>query len=276
MANSTTSPAAPKRALRGSDVDSMITGEGVLIDVPATSVASLVIAAIIDYIVIFSGFVLATLALSWLGGSVTEAQAAIIGILLTVTGFLVVPVGVELLTRGRSLGKLVMKLRVVRDDGGPITFRHAFVRGLVGIIEIWLLMGVPAVVSAMLSTRAKRIGDLAAGTYVVREETAMRLQPGPWMPPALIPWASGADMGALPDGVAMQIRQYLTRTDMLSPVAREQVGRALLAEVMPRVSPPPPPGAPMDAVLAAVLAERRKRDRERLQREAALRARVLR
>ena len=83
-------------------------------------------------------------------------------------------------------------------------------------------------------------------------------------------------MGALPDGVAMQIRQYLTRTDMLSPVAREQVGRALLAEVMPRVSPAPPPGAPMDAVLAAVLAERRKRDRERLQREAALRARVLR
>ena len=77
---------------------------------------------------------------------------------------------------------------------------YEIVRGLIAIVEIWTLNGIPAVICAMISTRAKRIGDLAAGTYVVREETAMKLAPAPWMPPALIPWATGADMAALPDG----------------------------------------------------------------------------
>lgn len=274
----TTSPAKPapaKRALRGADVDRLVTGEGVLIEVPPTSVASLVIAAIIDYVVIFGVYIGSILALSRVASSMSAAQSAVVTIVLTVSAFLVVPVGIEVWSRGRSLGKLVMKLRVVRDDGGPITFRHAFVRGLIAIVEIWTLNGIPAVICAMISTRAKRIGDLAAGTYVVREETAMKLAPAPWMPPALIPWATGADMAALPDGLAMQIRQYLLRTGSLSPAAHEQIGRDMLGRVLPLVAPPPPREAPVDAVLAAVLGERRRRDRERLQREAALRNRLL-
>ena len=47
--------------------------------------------------------------------------------------FLGYPVAMETLTRGRTLGKMALGLRVVRDDGGPITFRQALVRGLVGL-----------------------------------------------------------------------------------------------------------------------------------------------
>lgn len=253
----------------------MVTGEGVLIDIPPTSVASLIVAGIIDYVVTIAVFLGAIFAVGAIGSGFTVAQSAVAFVLLTVGIYLALPVAVETLTRGRSLGKLVMKLRVVRDDGGPITFRHAFVRALVAVVEIWMFSGIPAVLCSMMSTRAKRIGDLAAGTYVVREETAMKLAPAPWMPPALIPWASGADMAALPDGLAMQIRQYLGRAAALSPAARDRLGRELLAQVLPRVSPPPPREAPLDAVLAAVLGERRRRDRERLQREAAVRRRLL-
>ena len=56
------------------------------------------------------------------------AHVALVGTLVVV--FLVFPTTVETLTRGKSLGKLVFGLRAVRDDAGPITFQHAFVRAL--------------------------------------------------------------------------------------------------------------------------------------------------
>lgn len=267
--------AAPKRALRGVDDDRLVTGEGVLIDVPATSVGSLILAALIDAVGVALVLVVFSFISAAFASNISAAQVSILSLVLGVLLTLVIPVTVETLTRGRSLGKIILKLRVVRDDGGPITFRHAFVRGLVGVIEIWTLYGIPAIISAMVSTRAKRLGDFAAGTYVVREETSMKLAPGPVMPPALALWASTADMVAMPDGLALQIRQFLMRATTLTPAAHDQVGRALLAQVLPLVSPAPPPQAPLDSVLAAVLAERRRREERRLTREAQLRQRLL-
>ena len=76
----------------------------------------------------------------------------------------VVPTTVETLTRGKSLGKAAFGLRAVRDDAGPISFQHAFVRALVGFVEIYATGGSAAFFSAMMSSRGKRLGDYAAGT----------------------------------------------------------------------------------------------------------------
>ena len=70
---------------------------------------------------------------------------------------------------GRTIGKFVLGTRTVRDDAGPISFHHAFVRHLVAVVEIWVFSGVPALVSALVSPKGKRLGDYAAGTYVVRD-----------------------------------------------------------------------------------------------------------
>ena len=66
-------------------------------------------------------------------------------------------------------GMPVYFLHVVADDGGPERFRHAFVRGMAGFLECWLLLGVPALITSMLSARGKRLGDIFAGTFVLRE-----------------------------------------------------------------------------------------------------------
>ena len=63
------------------------------------------------------------------------AQVAFVGTLVVV--FLVFPTTVETLSRGKSLGKWAFGLRTVRDDAGPISFQHAFVRALVGFVEIY-------------------------------------------------------------------------------------------------------------------------------------------
>jgi hypothetical protein len=187
----------------------------------------------------------------------------------------VLPTTVETLTRGRSVGKLATGLRTVRDDAGPIGFRQALTRALVGFVEIWVLVGVPALVSGLVSNKGKRLGDYAAGTYVVRERVQMTLPPPPMMPPQLAGWAAGADIARLPDGLAMAARQFLMRAPLLSPQSRATLGVQLRDELVTYLAPQPPPGIHPELVLAAVIADRRRRDSIRLQRDADLRRRLI-
>jgi hypothetical protein len=95
------------------------------------------------------------------------------------------------------------------------------------------------------------------------------------MPPPLAQWAAGADLAALPPGLAIAVRQFLGRAQGLTPASRHELGQALLRSVLPHVSPPPPVGFHAEYVLAAVIADRRRRDGERLAREDQRLARIL-
>ena len=76
----------------------------------------------------------------------------------------------ETLWRGRTLGKAAMGLRVVGVDGTTVRFQQAFLRAAVGLVDFFLIpIGFVAVVSVLLSPRDQRLGDMAAGTLVVRE-----------------------------------------------------------------------------------------------------------
>lgn len=256
--------------------DDLVTGEGVALDLPAASVGLRLASGLIDVVATMVVLVVAFLLLNI--AAVPANDEALFGaatVLAIMLGFVVWPTTIETLTRGRSLGRLATGLRVVRDDGGPISFQHALVRALIGIVEIYAVTGAAAFFSMLLSTRGKRLGDYAAGTYVVRERVRLRLPAPVPMPPQLAGWARGADLTSLPTGTALAVRQFLQRSATLDPVAREQVGRSLLADVAPHLAPPPPAGAPPVMVLAAVVAERRERDLARLRRDDALRRRLL-
>ena len=222
-------------------------------------------------LLLVAGFI--TVSLVFSGTSDAVGQTVVI---LMVVGVTVgVPTVVETVTRGRTLGKLALGLRVVRDDGGPITARHALTRALVGWPEVYLLGGAGALVSSLISPRAKRLGDMAAGTYVVSQRASMRLLPPPVMPPPLAQWAAGADLAALPPGLAIAVRQFLGRAAGLTPASRHELGQSLLRSVLPHVSPAPPAGVHAEYVLAAVIADRRRRDTERLAREDYRREQLL-
>jgi len=256
--------------------DDLVTGEGVALDLPAASLGLRIASGLIDVLVTLVTLVTLFVLLSV--AAAPFADQALFGaatVLTTVLAFLALPTALETLTRGRSVGKLALGLRTVRDDGGPISFQHALVRALIGFVEIYALSGAPAFFSIMLSTRGKRLGDYAAGTYVVRERVPLRLPLPPPMPPQLASWARRTDLATLPTGTALAVRQFLARLTSLDPVSRERVGRALLADVLPHVAPPPPPGAPPELVLMAIVAERRERDLARLRRDDELRARLL-
>ncbi len=254
--------------------DDLVTGEAVALDLPPASLGIRLASGLVDVLstvalllaVIFTFLVAALQA----DGALTHV--ALVGTMVVV--FLVYPTTVETLSRGKSLGKWAFGLRAVRDDAGPISFQHAFVRALIGVVEIYVFTGVPAFFSAMLSSRGKRLGDYAAGTYVVRERIRLRLEPPPLMPPELAGWARAADVAALPTGLALAVRQFLARLPGLDPGSRASVGTTLAQQVATYVAPPPPPGTPPEAFLAAVIATRRERDQARLGRERAIRERL--
>ncbi len=254
--------------------DDLVTGEAVALDLPPSTVAVRLTSGLID--ICTEGLLLVVLLIGSFAllADSDAALLAVASVVSIVLALVAMPTAVETLTRGRSLGKVVLGLRTVRDDAGPISFRHALVRALVGVVEIWALYGVPALICALVTVRGKRLGDVVAGTYVVRERFPFPGVRPVMMPPQLAGWAVRADIAPLPDGLALAVRQFLDRAGSLHPASRARLGVSLTQQVLGHVAPAPPPGEHPEAVLAAVLAERRRRDEARLARDEALRVRL--
>ncbi len=246
----------------------IVTGEGVLLDTRPTSFAARVLASVVDLLLLVVVGIVLLLVLGRADISLDESGARILLVVLLATVTVIWPTALETLTRGRSLGKLVVGIRIVRDDGGPIRFRQALVRALVGLGELWLSLGSVALICSIVQPQGKRVGDLLAGTYAVRVRGRAPARGLVEMPLHLAAWASSADLRRLPDGLALSVRQFLLRTAMLHPASRAQLGDRLAAEVARYVAPGPPPGTHPEYFLAAVLAERRERERAVAERTA--------
>jgi len=235
----------------------------VVLDVQIAQLPIRVVSALIDITVIGVGYLLIAMLWATTRQDFDDALTAAIFIALTVGLIVGYPAIVETATRGRSLGKLAMGLRVVSDDGGPERFRQAVFRALAGFVEIWLFLGGPAVIASLISPKGKRIGDMFAGTVVISER-GPKPAPPPMMPPGLAWWAASLEMSGLGSAQADLARQYLARASQLVPDVRDQMAQRVAGEVVRRIAPPPPPGAPAEQVLAAVLAERHRREVHRL------------
>ena len=254
----------------------LVTGEAVALDIRVARLASRALALFVDMLVQLAMLYVCFIFVGLSAGVSDSAVTAGLAILVMVAVFVGYPTITETLTRGRTLGKLAVGLRVVADDGGPERFRQALVRALAGFLEIWALLGSPALITSLLNSRAKRLGDLFAGTIVIQDRVPVNVFLGPVaiMPQPLAPWAASLELSLLPDNVAMAARQYLTRFWELAPRVRDEMGRRLTDEVMRHVSPPPPAGFRPEIYLSAVLAERRHREERRLAERAARRAAI--
>ncbi len=241
------------------DGSGLVTGDAVVVDLRLAKLPSRTLAFIIDLTL----QVVALIALTFLLGATSGLADDMLTVVFVFVGTIAVivgyPVATETLTRGRTVGKLAMGLRVVRDDGGAIRFRHALARGLMAVVEIYLCFGAIAVITSLLSPEGKRVGDYLAGTVVVRERAPTHRTAQWWLPPSLQPWAASLDLSRLQPATALSARQFLVRASSLNDEARAALGRAIADEMFQQVSPPPPPGVGPEIFLNAVLAERSRR-----------------
>lgn len=251
----------------------VITGEAVELELPAASLFTRGGALVIDVIL----YALTYVAFIFLFGLTSGAAAVSFDEALlqatvlagAVLCFVVLPIGIETLSRGRTVGRLIFGVRVVRDDGGSLRLRHSVIRVLIGVGEFLFTLGLVPVLCALFSARGKRLGDMVAGTYGIQiRQPKIRPMMLP-VPQHLQSWTQIADLGRIPDGLALRISRLLrgAETDRAGHMPALQHSAAqLAAELQPYVSPPPPPASPME-FLTAVMAERRNREYRRLRRQ---------
>jgi uncharacterized RDD family membrane protein YckC len=265
-------PAAPPLAPDAGQTR-ILTGEAVHLDVRVARVGSRALARIIDMVIqvvlYFVALILFSIITAIAGVvHVIEVDTALGETVLVVVLVVVLvgyPVLMETLFRGRTFGKMILGLRAVRDDGGPVTFRHALTRGLVGVALEWPGIVLPPVTwiatiwTMIVNPQSKRIGDHVAGTIVIHERTPAAWGWVPQMPPGLAEWAATLDLTGLDDDLALAVRHFLARNRSIREPARTELGHRLAREIATVTNPPPPMGTPGWAYLAAVHAERHRR-----------------
>lgn len=218
------------------------TPEGVALHVQLAGLASRFIAAMADGIIQLLLFLALLVVTGVVGGGHTlDVALFFIGLFLIWIGY---PIAFEVLARGRTPGKRFTHLRVVRERGNAVDLPASAIRNFIRILEGPVLLYIPMVISIVVTGRNQRLGDLAAGTLVVREEPRLRSKrrgyataPAPNMIESWQNW----DISAVTDADVATVRQFLARRETLDRQARAQLGQRLAEVLAAKVA-----GAPRD------------------------------
>jgi uncharacterized RDD family membrane protein YckC len=212
------------------------TPEGVDLELTLAGVGSRFASALVDYLI--QTLIIIALALVLGVGFGLSAGSSGYGLALwTVLAFLLFvgyDIAFEVLAAGRTPGKRMNGLRVVRETGAPITFSASAVRNILRVIDLLPGTYFVGMISILVSSRNQRLGDHAAGTLVVRERKPMPAEP------TLRTYAPGVgapawDTSGISADELVAIRSFLARREGLTVDARTQLARELAARLRPKV-----------------------------------------
>jgi uncharacterized RDD family membrane protein YckC len=210
------------------------TPEGVSLELPLAGLGSRFVALLVD--VLLQGLVFAALIVVLV---VANAGGYAAGAIVAVAVFAILfayPVAFELGAAGRTPGKRWSGLRVVCDDGSPVTFRGSALRNILRLVDILPAMYLVGAVAIFATRNNQRLGDLAAGTLVVREprgDIAVQLAaPVEAAEPGELPaW----DVSGLREAELATLRRFLERRDALDAAPRNLLARDLADRLRPSV-----------------------------------------
>lgn len=133
---------------------------------------------------------------------------------------------------GQTLGKRIVGIRVLRDDGAPVGFFAVLARGLLRILDLLPFIFPIDLVLMVVSSKGQRLGDLVAGTVVVkaslaRDFAALRTTASPTVAQLTVRGLSGEEQRL--------VREFALREPRLASPVRERVARTIAARVRPAV-----------------------------------------
>lgn len=214
-------------------------------------IGSRFLAAIVDTLLIGIAEVVIVLLISLILAS-TERFADTAGSLLLAAGTLLAfivlwgyYIAFELLWNGQSPGKRLIGLRVVREGGRPVTFVGSAIRNLIRIADFLPAFYGIGVVVMFIDRRARRLGDLAGGTLVVKERQGVTLEslvrgsvpaPPPNAGPLPEPTMPGIELVNEQDYTLIQ--EFLRRRGELGRDARLRLGAQLAGGLKSRMGLP--------------------------------------
>jgi uncharacterized RDD family membrane protein YckC len=257
-----------------------VTPEGISLDLVLAGLGSRFAAFLLDFVLQLAAFVVFLLALlAAFHGTSGTASALVAGgaiSLFALVDFIGYFIFSEMLFNGRTLGKRAAGLRVVKVGGQPVGFWSSLLRNLVRLVDMQL--GLTYLVGSVLilaTNRNQRLGDLLAGTLVVRDRVAATRvwKDTPWtnsasfgsvaggagqgtapgtyrayLPPELTHW----DVSAVPEAELALARTFLANRAGYTQEARLRIGNDLAGRISPYVAGPNAP-MPPEWFLEAVL-----------------------
>jgi uncharacterized RDD family membrane protein YckC len=245
----------------------MVTPEAVALQFQTANIGSRILAYLIDMVIVVVGIFLGLFAVALLGQAsdvVVPDWVALTLILVLLPGWwLGYFIACETLWRGRTVGKAALGLRVVTKEGGPVRFRHAAIRSLLGLVDFAIAGGFFAVVFILLTPDNQRLGDLVAGTLVLRERSGLAA-PAPvsfHAPAGMEAYTSALDSSRLTIEEYQAVRTFLLRADSLPPGPRAALALQLANPLAGRLRPPPPAGSTPELFLRCVAAAHQQRQR---------------
>ncbi len=238
------------------DRHTIVTPEGVTLDLPLAGVGSRGVATVIDAIIRAAALAAVSFAADWadlqLGAPVLLTVATVV-VFLIVFGY---DIAFEVANGGRTPGKAAVGLRVVRVGGAPVGLIASTIRNLLRLVDFLPFAYLVGMVAATANDKAQRLGDLAAGTIVVRESRRpgrrLRRRAEAQMP-APVPAPPGWDLSAVDSSDLAAIRAFIQRRDALDPRARDRIAARLYGRLEHRIVRPPghdPPERVLEVILA--------------------------
>ena len=232
------------------------TPEGVPLELTLAGVGSRCSAALVDYVFQTIILVALFLVLSY-GAGISPGANAVSGAFWVVGFFFVFwgyDVAFEVLNSGRTPGKAMNGLRVVRESGAPVTFGTSAVRNVIRIIDLLPGLYLVGITSILVTRRNQRVGDLAAGTLVIREHHQLP----PEVRLSSLVETPAWDTSAIGQQEFDAISVFLARRGALATGARIQIAAELAGRLRPKVGGAIA-GEPDEIFLERLLATKRAR-----------------
>ena len=226
--------------MRYEDRVTIATPEGVDVDLTLAGIGSRFIASLIDTIIklaVFLGFFIFLFGgMGLVGGGEVNAIGAAIFYIVSFFIFFGYDVLFETLGSGRTPGKRWTGLRVVRTGGRPVGFVSSAIRNMVRIVDFLPSLYLIGMIAAASTKMNQRLGDLAAGTVVVRERPTGVTPPPPSVPVAPDTDVTGTwDLSAITNDDLAMVRRFLERRGELTPQARSHLAHELAGRLHPKV-----------------------------------------
>ena len=186
---------------------------------PGTRMAAKSLDLLIQFVALIALELILARAAGGSGGGVALVIIGLFGAVLIIFGY---PAIMEAAWRGRTLGKAAFGLRVLTREGAPVRFRHAMIRSILFIVDGFLLGPTIGVLCLLLTSDTVRVGDLVAGTMVIRERTGAAVPaPFAFSPPyGYEQYVATLDVGGLNGQDYELVRGFLLRAHQLSPEVR--------------------------------------------------------
>lgn len=242
--------------------EGIVTPEAVVLDVETAGLASRVIAALLDLgLSLLIAVVLLLVGAPFIGSD--DSLGATYGAIVLTAVIFGYPILFETWLRGRTPGKAALQLRAVTVDGAPIRFRQATLRAMGGIVDRWLPPGgITGALFIALTPRHQRVGDLIAGTIVIRDPTRYVLTPALWFspPPGYEPYAASIDPSSITVEQYTVVRSFLTRGATLAPEIRYALAIDLADRLARSVRHPIPQWVHPEAFLVCAMARYQRRN----------------